>query len=509
VTDTELEREMEAQPVEPAVPARPIRALFKQTLVYGVSGVFLQIVGVITVPIYARQFTPSDYGVLELGMVALAVALAVADLGLSSGSQRIFFEYADEAERRNVLLTGLTAALAISTVLALAAIATRNALSDRLFGDTGHTEIIVFAAASVPVGFAAIFAREVMRLYFRAWHYVASAALAASMTAGVGIILVVAFHSGVKGVFVGVLVGHGVAALYGLAVIGEHLRGRLVRRDLHAMLSFGLPLVPTAVAMWAITFIDRVLLRKLTNLGEVGQYAVASRVSGALTLGIVGFQLALSPFILSIYSRDPEAEKVVRAHVLKYLTVALSFAGLVLTLFARELLAVVAPGYHDAYRPVGLLVLAVVAYGIASVVMSGISLARRTMWFALISGVAALLNVAACFALIPSTGMIGAALASVVGFGFLAAAYYGAAQRLYPTPYEPRPTLTTLALASALAPAGLLELSALVAVPLKLGVLVAFVGLLRVTNVVTGTDVREARQLVTDGLGATRARIAT
>jgi O-antigen/teichoic acid export membrane protein len=509
VTDTDLEHESEAQPAEPGVPARPIRALFKQTLVYGVSGVLLQIVGVITVPIYARQFTPSDYGVLELGMVAVAVALAVADLGLTSGSQRIFFDHPDETDRRNVLLTALTVTLTISTVLALAAIGARNSLSDRLFGDSGHTDIIVLAAASVPVGFAAIFAREVMRLYFRAWHYVASAGLAALVTAGVGIMLVVAFHSGVTGVFVGVLVGHGVAALYGLAVIGEHLRGRLSRSDLHAMLSFGLPLVPTAVAMWAIFFIDRVLLRKLTNLGEVGQYAVASRVSGALALGIVGFQLALSPFILSIYSRDPEAEKIVRSHVLKYLTVALSLAGLALTLFARELLAIVAPGYNDAYRPVGLLVLAVVAYGIASVVMSGISLARRTIWFALISAAAALLNVAACFALIPSTGMIGAALASAIGFGFLAVAYYATAQRVYPTPYELRPTLTALALASALAPVGLLELSSLVAVPLKLGLLAAFVGLLRVTNVVTVNDVREARQLITDGLGAARARVAT
>jgi O-antigen/teichoic acid export membrane protein len=138
--------------------------------------------------------------------------------------------------------------------------------------------------------------------------------------------------------------------------------------------------------------------------------------------------------------------------------------------------------------------------------MTGISLSRKTTWFALISGVAALLNVAACFAFIPSTGMIGAALASAIAFGFLAVAYYATAQRVYPTPYALRPALKAVALAAALAPAGLLELNALVAVPLKLGLLVAFVILLRVTNALTGNDVREARQLVVDGAAALRGQ---
>ena len=51
--------------------------LAKQTLAYGLSGLIVPVVGLITLPIFARVFTKSEYGVLELGTTLLSVALAV------------------------------------------------------------------------------------------------------------------------------------------------------------------------------------------------------------------------------------------------------------------------------------------------------------------------------------------------------------------------------------------------------------------------------------------------
>src|SRR5215204_6643988 len=67
---------------------REIRRLSTQTLVYGIGGVALQLVGVITLPIFARVFSPADYGVLELGGVAAAILMIVVDGGMASASQR-------------------------------------------------------------------------------------------------------------------------------------------------------------------------------------------------------------------------------------------------------------------------------------------------------------------------------------------------------------------------------------------------------------------------------------
>ncbi len=34
------------------------------------------------------------------------------------------------------------------------------------------------------------------------------------------------------------------------------------------MLAFGVPLIPSAIAMWALQFVDRILLTKLASLGR-------------------------------------------------------------------------------------------------------------------------------------------------------------------------------------------------------------------------------------------------
>ena len=57
------------------------------------------------------------------------------------------------------------------------------------------------------------------------------------------------------------------------------------------------------------------------------------------------------------------------------------------------------------------------------------------------------MNIGLNFALIPPWGIVGASVATAIGYGALAAAYYVVAQRIYHTPYELAETPPTLGLA--------------------------------------------------------------
>src|SRR5262249_45496911 len=94
--------------------------LAKQTIVYGLSGVAIQPVGVITLPIYGHLFSQAEFGLLELATVLSAVALALIDAGFSSAAQRSFYDYTD-AEHRSRQAVIFTA---IAFTSALAALAT-------------------------------------------------------------------------------------------------------------------------------------------------------------------------------------------------------------------------------------------------------------------------------------------------------------------------------------------------------------------------------------------------
>jgi O-antigen/teichoic acid export membrane protein len=74
---------------------RHIARLGQQTVVYGLSGVAQQFLGVITVPVMARVFSRGQYGVLTLTTTGIAAVAIFVDLGLASASQRSYYDYSD------------------------------------------------------------------------------------------------------------------------------------------------------------------------------------------------------------------------------------------------------------------------------------------------------------------------------------------------------------------------------------------------------------------------------
>lgn len=433
--------------------------LGRQTLIYGVSGTALQAVGLITLPVFARVFTPAEYGVLEVVTVGVAALMLVADLSLTSASQRSFFDYSDEQpdERRSVLASAIATALAVATLIAAAVFLVREPLAEWLLDGQGYSSLLALAALSIPLTVAASMLREVMRLHFRAWHYAVSATISAVIAGGLGAGLVLWTSAGVDGVVLGIVAGNATAVAYGLAVAGRDAVGRLSKSELRTMLAFGLPLIPAAAALWGVAFLDRVMLSRLADLAEVGEYAVAARFGTVVMLGVTAFGLAYSPFLLSLWSSDPEGEKQLRARTLTYVTVALAFASLTLGLFARELIAVVAPDFEGAHEVVGVLCLGVALFGVANVVLAAFVLARRTRLIAIYSLAAVAVNLALTLVLIPPLGGMGAALATVGGYATLAVGYYVHGQRIYPTPYTVWKPTVTLLLAAVFMPLGLLS----------------------------------------------------
>jgi O-antigen/teichoic acid export membrane protein len=474
--------------------------LGQQTLVYGLSAAALQIVGLVTLPVYARVFSPAEYGVLEIATIGLAAMLVIADLGMASASQRSFFDYsdADAAERKRVLATGLVVAVGTATVLALLLIAFRGPIAASLLQDRSREELVVLVALALPLSILAAYTRAVMRLRFQAWRYSISAAGSAAIAGALGVVLVLSTDVGIDGVLIGLLAGNALAVLFGLAVTARDLGVRLSRRELRVMLAYGLPLLPAAAAMWGLAFLDRVMLGALASLEDVGEYAIGARFASVLMFVVSAFGLAYGPFMLSLFAEDRAVEKEVRGRTLTYVAIVLTGLSLALALFAREIATVIAPAFDDAYEVVGILCLGVTLYGLSSVTMGGISLVRRTGYFALYSGVAVVVNVALNLVLIPPLGGFGAALATAAAFGALSVLYYHRAQVLYPTPFRPRRIAIVLVAGAALMPLGFLPLGA-AAVALKLLALLVFAGL--VLGVVLDrpeiSEVRSAARRVT------------
>ena len=120
---------------------------------------------------------------------------------------------------------------------------------------------------------------------------------------------------------------------------------------LRAMNRFGLPLVPSALALWVINFVDRFFLAVFKGQSEVGVYSLAVRASSVIVFMMVAFRLAWPAFAYSI--EDEALAKRTYAFVLTYLLLLCCWVSLVLGLLSPWIVRLLAPTTAELLPRVG------------------------------------------------------------------------------------------------------------------------------------------------------------
>jgi O-antigen/teichoic acid export membrane protein len=428
---------------------RQITRLAKHSAIYGLGGLVSRVLAVLLLPLYTHYLSPADYGRIETLVAASTVLVIVLRMGISAAFFRFYFDTPDPERRVVVVRTSFWFTMTMATAGLVVGLVLAGPIADMLrLGD--HPNLVRAAA----VGLWAQMNYEQLTSLFRAEERSVQFVLASLanilITVGATVVLVVGLHKGPVGVLVGNFTGTLCVYLVLLAYRRYQL-GLVFDRDLLGEMNrFGMPLVPSALALWAINFIDRVFIAVYKGQGEVGVYSVAVRVSSAIVFLLIAFRTAWPAFAYSI--EDDREAKRTYSFVLTYLVYVTSWAALALGALAPWLVRLLArnPGFHRASEAVALLAFGGAAYAAYTVLAIGSGRARRTQLNWVISGAAAAVNIALNFALIPPYGMVGAAISTVAAYVALFLGMVAYAQHVYPVAYQWRRVATAAGAAVAL-----------------------------------------------------------
>jgi O-antigen/teichoic acid export membrane protein len=165
------------------------------------------------------------------------------------------------------------------------------------------------------------------------------------------------------------------------------------------------------------------------------------------------FATAWGPFVMRA---DGPRRRDLRVRALPAVCAVAGAAFLWLVLFGDELVDVLGGSeFESADRAVPGIALGWLGWTVAVVLQTELAVSRRTGVIAVVTSVAAVVNVGANLLLIPPFGFVGAAWATALSFGLLAAIYAVYERRLSPAPY-PLGTLAVVAATVGAASAALL-----------------------------------------------------
>jgi len=423
-----------------------IGRLAKHSAIYGLGGLVSRVLAVLLLPLYTRYLTPADYGAVETLVALTAVLVTILRLGISSAFFRFYFDSKEPAHRLRVVRTSFWFTMAMATAGLVAGLVLAEPISQALFA-TGDRAMLVRAA------FVLLWAQmnyeqltALFRVEERSVQFVFASLANVLITVAATVAFVVALEWGATGVVVGNFTGTLCVYAVLLAYRREQLGLVLDRPLLREMNRFGMPLVPSALALWALNFSDRFFLVKLDGADEVGLYSIGVRIASAMVLLLTAFRTAWPAFAYSI--EDEGEARRTYGFVLTYLSYVACWLALALGLLSPWLVRLLTtPDFYEASRVVAPLAFAAAAFGGYIVISIGVGRARRTQFNWVVTGAAAALNVALNLILIPRYGMMGAAVATVAAYSamFLGMAWWS--QRVYPVPYQWRRVATLGAVA--------------------------------------------------------------
>ena len=455
--DTDLDGALPAgsAAAEPAGLGQQLRRLGRHSAIYGIGGLVSRIIAVLLLPVYTHFLTPGDYGRIETLLALTTVMGLVLRAGITSAFFRFYFDESTDEGRRRVLRTSFWFTMGGATIGLALLLALAEPVSSLLFGSSDDADLVRAAGVALwaTVNYEQLTA--LFRVEERSVAFVCASLANVLLTIGLTLLLVVAFETGPLGVIVGNFSGTLIVYLSLLGYRREQLGLEFDRSLLREMNRFGVPLIPTALFLWVTNFSDRFFLVKLADVAEAGVYSVGVRIASAMVLLLTAFRTAWPAFAYSI--RDESEARRTYAYVLTYLTVVTAWVALALSLLAPWIVDLLAdPDFAESADVVGALAFSTVAYAAYIVVAIGVGRARRTQFNWVVTGIAALVNVALNLALIPAYGMIGAAIATVAAYATMAIGMAWWSQRIYPVPYQWRRVATAALAAVALAGLGAL-----------------------------------------------------
>ncbi len=401
------------------------RNILGDFLTYALNGVAIRLIAIVSLPVISRVFSVGDFGAVETIQSSVALLPTIIGLGYDIAVMKQLLLEDDSSKQRDAVFT-LTFFLAFwgGIITGLGIIFSKE-LALFVLGDESFATAVVLSLLSL---YSSIFfglALQLLRVEFKVKQYTILNTTQALAQYAAIIVFIAVFQWGVAGYFAAVLLVNVLWSALAIGMTRRFYKGRFDKAVLKSLLSVGIPVMFSSLAYWVINFSDRLLLTQLGSLTETGYYSMAVKMIAIVTLAVTAFSKAWTPRAFQFYNEDPDSYPQATASIHSMVAVSITAIALLNIAVARLLILLFATA---EYLP-AVVIVAPLALGGALQCLSqfscmGIYFKNRTADIGTASWIAAILNVALNFLLIPPFGAIAAGISTLVSYLFLYLFYH-------------------------------------------------------------------------------------
>jgi len=420
-----------------------IKSLAKHSGIYTISTFVQRALGFILLPIYTDTLyisSRSSYGDMSLVYTFIAFMNVIYLYGLDLAMIRYFFlgRFSREDIYKTSFLTIFFNSLLLSVLIYLFA----SPLSELLLGDSQYFKFIQITAGILFFDGLGNLPYNILRAEEKSITYSALRVGRFLLELILNIVFVVYLRQGITGILYANLIASFLNFLALYPYQYKYLKGAFNREAFKELMGFGLPMLPNGVAYLITEVSDRFVMRVLLDKDVLGVYSANRKFGSLLLMIVMAFKTAWQPFFMKI-ANDRNAKEVY-SRVLTYFTLAGVLLIVLATFIMDDLLRspllggkpVLGRDYWEGISLIPVFLCGYLFYGLYANFTVGIFIQKKSRYMIIFTGLAAFVNLAGNFILMPIWGMMGAAVSAMLAYLVMAASILIVNQRIYAVPYD-------------------------------------------------------------------------
>ncbi len=406
-----------------------LKSFLKQSSIYTLSTFLSRAITLLLVPFYVRVLSPKDYGIVDILTVSVTLINLTIAFEIHQSVARFYNDWNDD-QKPIYVSTAFWFTVFIYTFFITSLFPFRSQLASFFIEDNTRVKEVYATFFMAWTSGLYYFTQSQLRWQLKASKHAMTSIAFTLITSLFTILFVLFLKWTVFGVIMGLAMGNLFATILAICFTTKTYIFKFHLDKALEMLRFSMPLVLSSVSIFFSLFIDRLLIKQLLDLTQLGLFSIGLKFASVVGLFLAGINNALTPLIYSHHKDEGTPKQIEKIFRLFILFSSVSF--LAITLSRHEILVLfTTKAYYNAASVIPILVLTTLMSSIYNFT-PGLFIANKTYIVSYINLFIAAVNVILNILLIPVWGIVGASLGTLMGYciSFIIYVYFN--QKYYP-----------------------------------------------------------------------------
>lgn len=308
------------------------RLFVENMLVYGLATVLEKVVPLVMLPIVTAMLVDTaDYGRYDMFSTIVQFGSSIAGLGIYDAMFREFFEKDNRVYRKNITSTANCIVLLSSFFVSIMIVILKNVFSIAFMGDAGSTNVVLFASLGVLLSTNRNIIAAPIRIENRRGIYIGFSLVGSFVYYLIAIALLKMGYNYMGMIYANIIYSVLLLISY-FSFTHKHFSVKFYNKNnAKAMLKIGIPLMPTFLAYWVFSGMNKIMITNMLGLAQEGIYAVGSKLAHISQIVYTAFAAGWQYFAFSTMKDKDQVS--LNSKVLEYLGVLSFGVFVVATLF--------------------------------------------------------------------------------------------------------------------------------------------------------------------------------